>query len=76
MCFFPGYRKSRILANEFTGIAQGARHALLFKPCFGVLQQHKYIYPKYCPMTMELEFDTDEIANVIIPDANAPCTLR
>lgn len=40
------------LSKELTGIAQGARQPLIFKPLFGALQQNRYISLKHCPMTI------------------------
>ena len=47
------------------------RQTVLFKPAFGLFNQTKYISLKYSPLTIELELDSDETANIITPDPDA-----
>ena len=53
------------------GNQEGERQIVLFKPAFGLLNQPKYISLKYSPLTIELDFDSDETANIVTPDAAA-----
>jgi hypothetical protein len=57
--------------KDLSGIGQGRRQTVLFKPAFGLLNQPKYISLKYSPLTIELELDSNETANIIVPDATA-----
>ena len=57
--------------KELIGIIKGKRHTVLFKPIFGVLNQPKFLSLKYCPLTIELEWNNDEYANIIEPSASS-----
>ena len=69
--YLNGYHKSGTLSKELYGIPYGSKHTVLFKPLFCVLNQPKFLSLKYCPMTIELELDSDEYANVIKSDATS-----
>jgi len=63
------YKTSGPVIKELSGILRGERQTVLFKPLFGLLSQSKYISLKYSPLTIELELDSDEYANIITPNS-------
>ena len=63
------YKTSGPVIKELSGIPRGERQTVLFKPLFGLLSQSKYISLKYSPLTIELELDSDEYANIIKPNS-------
>ena len=56
--------------GHLQGISAGMRQTVMFRPCFGLLEQRKFISLKYSPLTIELELDSDIGANIVIPHAD------
>ena len=62
------YSRGGVVTQDLTGIGSGRRQTVMFRPCFGLLNQPKFISLKYSPITIELELDSDIGANIVTPD--------
>ena len=58
-----------LATSDVQGISAGSRQTVMFRPCFGILNQAKFISLKYSPITIELELDSDILANIVSPAA-------